>query len=248
VLGDIALAYQQQGKVEKAKDYFENSILIHREIGNLRGEGTILVNLGALLAQQGRPEAEELYERAIVLLRETGNRLHEGSVHGNLGLLLKMNGKLQEAEKKYHEAIAIHRELGNTRSLGIMLGNMGDLMFLRDKFDEAEKSLKQGIEICDEIFPMAGGAFRGSLGMVLAKKGRTEEARRLLKEGEEILRGSNAIELGKLLCKRAQIEHLSKQHHEASLFFREAKKIARKMKVNSKSELGQSLKELKALL
>jgi tetratricopeptide (TPR) repeat protein len=158
-----------------------------------------------------------------------------------------MNGKLQEAEKKYNEAITIHRQLGNNRSLGIMLGNMGDLLILRKKWTKAEDSLQQSIEICDAVFPIAGAVFRGSMGLVMAQKGHINEARRLLKEGEKVLRDKNTIELGKLLCKSALIEHQVNNRETAESFFREAQEVAKRMKVNEKSELGQRLTELKRL-
>ena len=58
----------------------------HREIGDRRGEGNALGNLGSAYFQLGDARrAIGYYEQALVISREIGDRRGEGNALGNLG-------------------------------------------------------------------------------------------------------------------------------------------------------------------
>ncbi len=72
----------------RAIEYYEQALQISREIGDRRGEGNRLGNLG--LAYSGLGEvarAIEYYEQALQIARETGDRRGEAFASWNLGLL-----------------------------------------------------------------------------------------------------------------------------------------------------------------
>ena len=67
---------------------YEQALEIVREIGDRRGEGTALGNLGIAYSALSEPRhAIELYEQQLVIVREIGDRGGEGVALGNLGML-----------------------------------------------------------------------------------------------------------------------------------------------------------------
>ena len=74
------------GELRKAIEYYEQALKIAREIGDRRGEGTSLGNLGNAYTDLGQPvKAIEYYEQALKISREIGDRRGEGASLGNLG-------------------------------------------------------------------------------------------------------------------------------------------------------------------
>ncbi len=90
----------------------------------------------------------------------------------------------------------------------------------------AETHFQQAIAICDEVWPVAAGVYRGSFALLRAQQGAFDEARSLLAGGEPQVRRANKMELGKLLCKKARVEHLAGDPAAAETALGEAESIA----------------------
>ena len=71
-----------------------------------------------------------------------------------------------------------------------------------------------------------------------------DEARALLTRGEQQLRGVHALELGKLLCKRGEVERLAGDLDAARAARDEAASIAAETKAGPDSELGRAVAAL----
>jgi len=70
----------------KAIEYDEQALAIAREVGDRRGEGNRLGNLGNAYADLGQvAEAIGYYEQALAIAREIGDRRGEDNHLGNLG-------------------------------------------------------------------------------------------------------------------------------------------------------------------
>jgi len=230
-------------------EHYQQALAIHREVGNHRGGAITLGNLALLHYQQGRiSEALEHYHQALAIAREVGDRRGEGIKLGDLANLHHQQGHLPEALEHYQQALVIHREVGNSLFEGIILGNLGDFLFGQGDLTGAETHLRQAIAIGDETLPMAAGAFRGSLAIIRAQQGAFDEARALLDKGESQLRGVHKLELGKLLSKKARVEHLAGDPDAAASALAEAEAIAKELAITPDSELGQALAEAREAL
>jgi tetratricopeptide (TPR) repeat protein len=213
-------------------------------MGDRRIEGITLGNLALLHHDQGHnPETLECYSQALAIHREVGSRLYEGNILGGLALYHHDQGNIPEALEHYSRALAIHREVGNRRFEGVALGNLGDLLSSQGDLQSAEASLRGAIAIGDETLPVAAGAFRGSLALIRAQQGALDEARELLEMGESQVRGVYQLELGKLLCKKARVEHLAGDPSASATALAEAESIADELKIGPESDLGQLIVE-----
>jgi predicted ATPase/Flp pilus assembly protein TadD len=249
VLDDLGVVHKEQGRLEAAREHYESALAIHREVGNQPGEASALCRLGILHMEQGRmEEARQHYEYALTICRELGNGPGEGRILSYLGGIHSVEGRMDQARRHFERALVIHRECGDRGSQGIDLGNLGDLAYGEGDLPSAAHHLEQAIGICDEVIPAAAGAFRGSLSLICGRQGDITKARELLAKGEAALRDVNALELAKLLCKRAKIEHLAGDPAESEGAIAEAESIARQLDAGPDSELGQVLADARAVM
>jgi len=91
--------------------------VIDREIGDRRGEGADLGNLGLAYAALGETRrAIEYYEQALVIDREIGDRRGEGTDLYNMALALEKLGRREEAIKLALESLAIMEAIEDPRA------------------------------------------------------------------------------------------------------------------------------------
>ena len=121
LLGTVGVAYADLGEVEKAIGYYEQALVISREIGDRRGEGNRLGNLGNAYARLGEVEkAIGYHEQALVISREIGDRRGEGSVLGNLGIAYARLGEVEKAIGLLEQALRIGQEIKDARMVRIV--------------------------------------------------------------------------------------------------------------------------------
>ena len=241
-LGNLGLLHFEQGRLSEAVEHYHQALVVAHEVGNHRHRGVTLGNLALLYQEQGRlSEALSHYNQALSVARKVGNRRSEGVTLGNLAHIHRNQGHTSAALQHYHQALAVAREVGNRRSEGVTLGNLGDFLFEQGDLHTSEAHLRDAIALSDESYPLAAGAFRGSLALVRAMEGDLDEARWLLSQGEPQVRGVHRMELGKFLCKKAQVGVLANEAELAVKALSEADAIAVAMKVKPDSDLGQAL-------
>jgi tetratricopeptide (TPR) repeat protein len=178
LLGTVGSAYYRLGEIEKAIGYYEQQLVITREIGDRRGEGNALGHLGLAYADLGDVEkAIGYYEQALVIHREIGDRRGEGSDLGNLGTAYRRLGDVEKAIGYYKQALVIAREIGDRRGEGNALGSLG---LAYAAFGEVEKAIgyyEQRLVVAQKIGDRRGeGNALGNLGSAYAALGDVEKA------------------------------------------------------------------------
>ena len=149
-------------------------------------------------------------------------------------------GHTQHVSGDCRSPAGLHVSYGRIR-VAFYVYTQGDL-------DAAESHLRQAIPICDDVWPAAAGAFRGSLALVRARRGAFDEARDLFAKGEAQVRGVYALELGKLICKKARVEHMAGEPDAAAAALAEAEAIATNLGGGSDSELARALSDTRRVL
>ena len=112
---------------------YKDALVIAREIGDRRGEGNHLGNLGLTYSDLGQVEkAIEYHGAALVISREIGDRRGEGADLGNLGIAYSAHGQVEKAIEYYENALTIGKEIKDPRIIDfceknlISLKNSGD--------------------------------------------------------------------------------------------------------------------------
>ena len=99
--------------MRRAIEYHEQALAISREIGDRRGEGNDLGNLGNAYKNLGEVRrAIGYYEQALVIAREIGDRRGEAFLCWNLGLLYEDSDPARAAELM-RVCVEYEREIGH---------------------------------------------------------------------------------------------------------------------------------------
>jgi|SRR5450755_499375 tetratricopeptide (TPR) repeat protein len=94
-LGDVYTVLDQRNT---AHDYYQQALKQFRDLGERRGEGTVLNNLGVLLAYDstGKEQAATCYIQALRIFRAVGDRWQERKTLRNLGRWLMIHVPTQD--------------------------------------------------------------------------------------------------------------------------------------------------------
>jgi CHAT domain-containing protein/Tfp pilus assembly protein PilF len=165
-LGNLGIVYRNLGQYERAINFYEQRLVIAREIGDRRGEGDTLGNLGVAYWSLGQYErAIDFYEQSLAIAREFGNRQGEANALGNLGIAYLDLGQYERAINSYEQRLVIDREIDDRRGEGIALGNLGHAYWSLGQYERAIDFFEQSLAIAREIGDIAGeGATLNNLG------------------------------------------------------------------------------------
>ena len=195
-------------------------------------------------------ESRSCYEEALAVARDEGDRRLEGNMLCNLGCMHQVQGRLAEALGQLDAALALARDLGHAQLESVVLSNLGTVCDSLNRRDEALGHFKAALAVARELGDRrAEGLTLSGLGLLHAHRGDPDEARRCLESGEALLRAvSDWMNLGILLCNRAETEHLAGMPLAATAALGSAAVIAGEIVAGSNSELGVALARVRDLL
>ena len=173
------LASMQTGNPEAAQRQFSLALALAQQLGDRRGEGLAMGDLGGLYRGQGRmQEAQEHLAVALAIHREVGNRSAEGATSNTLGYLLSELGQIDEAFGHHEQALAILREVGNRVGESSVLNSLGVRYAEQGRLAEAATHFEQALAISHEVGDrLAEGEVLTNLGCLNQEEGRSEQAR-----------------------------------------------------------------------
>src|SRR5579864_650330 len=173
-----------------------------RELGDRRGEGNALANLGTAHYQLGEPRrAIELLEQALKIDREIVDRRGEGCSLGNMGIAHAALGDLHRAIDFFKQNLAISREIGDRRGESNALGNLGNAYVGLGEPHRAIELYERQLAISHEIGDCQGESIGlGNLGNAYAHLGEHQRAIELYEQ---------QLDLGHATGDRWQVAHAS---------------------------------------
>ncbi|MCA9572799.1 MAG: tetratricopeptide repeat protein, partial [Myxococcales bacterium] len=146
----LVLADSDPSLLEPAVEALQQAIAQLRSVGDRRGEGLYLSNLGLARRYTAPAEALTHYEDALVLLREGGARVAEGVALKAMADLQRRQGRLAEARPLLELALRIHREMGTRSSEGHLLLSLAALESQLGRGEEALALNRRALEIVRE--------------------------------------------------------------------------------------------------
>ena len=100
--------YQLLGDYKKAKEYYERSLLIAKEVFDNAGEGRAYSGLGVVNhLEENFQKATEYHTNDISIARQMGNSVQEGRARCNLGNVYVSLGNFQKALECYQSSVNI---------------------------------------------------------------------------------------------------------------------------------------------
>jgi predicted ATPase/Tfp pilus assembly protein PilF len=179
-----------QGDYVQAKTFFEESLQLARQAGDVRLEAQSLQQIGWIVMTRGKYEAEhntravELVHKALELAEQIGEKVVQS---GSLNILAEVAAEAGDDEQErelYEQSLALRRELGDRRLIANSVLMLGGADLARGDYERATPLLQEGLSLAKELrdtWSMSLALI--SLGRVaLQSTGDGNEAQRLFSE------------------------------------------------------------------
>lgn len=169
------------GDYIRAIAFGESSVKLYREIGDNRGVGLALIDLGASLYHEGkREEAVESFEDGLRLLRATEERWGIAYALVWLGDPLFRMGEIERAATSWEESLHISQEFGDHNLVAWSLGGLADVARQRADYKRATGMFKEALSLYQSSGDKIGPPFAlEALGLIAAALGDAKRAARL---------------------------------------------------------------------
>jgi tetratricopeptide (TPR) repeat protein len=147
VLNDLGMVYSQQGMPE-AIGYFEQSLAIRRDLGDVRGEAITVNNLADTYIRLGRvADGLDQLESAPEVQRKAGYRYGEGVALNNLGEAYLALGRTAEAVECLQEARDVFVETSAPHGEDYALHNLARAFLDLGRPEDAVECFQQALAI-----------------------------------------------------------------------------------------------------
>ena len=157
---------------------WQQALIIYRKIGDRRGEGAVLGNIGLVFYSFGiYAKSIDYHLQSLEIAREIKDRRNEGTAIGNLGITYYLLGKYNQAIDYYLQSLVIFRELKHRQGEGNALGNLGLVYHSLGIYAKAIDYHLQSLAISLEIKDRRGEEKTlGNLGIVYFSLGKYDKA------------------------------------------------------------------------
>lgn len=146
VLSSAANAYAEQGDVESADAFFNESITLASRIGDKAAESTRSGNYGWFLLTTGRPRrATASLERALRISEQHGLKLQAAVQTDNLGLVHDALGEYPAALERHRRALALIEPLDQPYWRTVFSLNLSATLIALGEFDEARALIEPAL-------------------------------------------------------------------------------------------------------
>ncbi len=169
------------GDYIRARAFAESSIKLYREIGDNRGAGLVLADLGASLNLGGKhEEAIEPLEESLRLLRAAGERWGVAYALLWLGDTWFRMGDTRRAATSFEESLRLTQEVGDHYLMAWSFTGLGEMARLRADYKRATGMFREALSHYQSSGDKFGPPFTlETLALVAAALGDAERAARL---------------------------------------------------------------------
>jgi predicted ATPase len=246
-LGNEGTIAMMEGRLSDAAKRFGQSLAVAANTGDRRIQAVRIFQLGTALLEAGELEsAIKDYRTARRMFKEFGERFNEAMVLVGISQVHYVQENYPQARALLFECLDILKAVGSEARAGIALANLGEIEIAMGEYDSAKTHLVEAIQVSEE-FGMAriSAAAHSALGLLFLRQGEPVQAGIELRIAEASLRGINEpIELGKLLCNKAELHLELGEAEPARALYIEAKGLSKAIKTTSESELGRRINAL----
>jgi tetratricopeptide (TPR) repeat protein len=157
-LGDVLRDLRQ---FDRAKQAYENSLTIKKEVGDLRGSAVTEGQLGTLAMLQGDlTTAIDRYESALATFQQFQEPATEAVAWHQLGIAYQEGQNWAKADRAYRESARIQEQQGNIAGAASTYGQLAILNKLMQKPSEAEQWYRKALEIARKVDDKPGESRR----------------------------------------------------------------------------------------
>ena len=178
-----------QGDLDKAQNYFEETLILSKETQNEYVTGVALQNVGLIRFEKSDFEGGLKYhEEAYQLFKKVGNKYRLAWCLQNLGVFEATIRNFDKSLTYLKESLKYREELGNIAHIPWSLDNIGHIYSVKGDLNQAleyyQKSLLLREKIGNKLMMLNSNL---NLASVYRRKGDLEESINYLKKSHELL-------------------------------------------------------------
>jgi predicted ATPase/DNA-binding CsgD family transcriptional regulator len=166
-LTGLGVIVSLRGDLERGSDLLAESIELHRQAGDLRGEARAWAHLGNARTFAGDPAGAAALDNALALARKLGDPWHEGCALFMSGLADVLGGDTATARARMAESERLFASAGDYRAIGFTHLLRGDCLVLEGQPADAVPELRAGMRLLDEL-PDRFGLLQGACTLAVA--------------------------------------------------------------------------------
>lgn len=173
-----------QWEHKRAAAFYEESLSLYREVGDVKGIAWSLHDLGTVARDQGElPRAKELLEQGLKLFREAGDERGVAWTLHNLGLVARMEGEYARATELYKASLASFRKRADVWGIAWSLHDLGLVATDQGEFQRAASLYEESEVLFQKLGDRRGIAWsRYIMGAVERFRGNYQRATSLYEE------------------------------------------------------------------
>ncbi|MFN6366056.1 MAG: tetratricopeptide repeat protein [Aphanizomenon sp.] len=150
-------AYNSLGQYERAIAFFQQSLDIKKDIGDIRGESISLNNLGNAYNSLGQYQrAIAFYQQSLDIFKDIGDILGESISLIGLGNAYNSLGQYERAIAFYQQSLDIAKEIGDIRGESNSLIGLGNGYNSLGQYERAIAFFQQSLDIKKDIGDIRG--------------------------------------------------------------------------------------------
>jgi predicted ATPase/class 3 adenylate cyclase len=143
---------RRQGDYDRVATLYEESLELHRSLGDQTGVASLLNNLGVIAQDRADlDKANDYFREALAHLRALGDQRRIAAVLNNTGMVARRQGDHGEAIALYGEALGIYRSLGDRRGVGLSINNLGVATYERGDLAGAVQLYEEALIVWREL-------------------------------------------------------------------------------------------------
>jgi tetratricopeptide (TPR) repeat protein len=148
----LGLIAREQGKLEKAREFYNESLRISRASGDRRRSAHIYGELSSIALDYGQiDDAEAFADRALTLAEDSGDRNLVAEAYEQLGNIAEQSHRPADAEQLYCISLGILEETGYRPGMAQLYVNIGIAAHDQGHFGYAEAWFLKALSIQEEF-------------------------------------------------------------------------------------------------
>lgn len=208
---NLGVAYKSQGALDKALEYYLNSLKIYDNLKNKDGVATTKSNIGAIYSlKKDYGQAMKYFEEANESFSELGNPEKIVGSLNNLGILHSDLQLYEQSLKYFSQASQLSEKMGKVNS--DPLNNIGNLYFRQGNYQHAAEYYERAMVIARKENNQTALLYSlANLGELYAKAGQTTKAQSYL-DTAAVLSGRLQAYLFEPTILKSQASNYAKQN------------------------------------
>lgn len=177
-INNIGYTYSLKGDFTNAINYYNQSLKLSQEIGDMIGVSHSYVNIGYIYASKGDVETSLSYFLKGLKIQETlGDKKGLGIALNNVGSIYDNQGDIPKALQYYHRSLKLREQIGDKDGIANSYNNLGRLLENQGDVNQALNYFEKSLAIRKEIGDKAGIAIMiNNIGDIYETKGDTTKA------------------------------------------------------------------------